>query len=392
MDKIIMQVTGNSIKVMQRPAVITSGTVGLPIEFSFDSQWDGLHKLAVFRAGQKSVTVDIMLVANLVVPWEVLEEPNLLLSIGAYGTNWDDRIVIPTLWGDVGMIRTGTDPEADPAVDPTAPVWQDALVRINAAERNMEQFQTREDVAAEVQHFVELAGVVFKNEFHEVALNNGFVEQKELGDVSEQSANHIADLSNPHKVTCEQIGAVSKRDLTEAVAEHEGNQKNPHYVTAEQIGAATVSSLESHIGDTGNPHGVTAEQIGAAPAGYGLGESSASAQAWNGAARNGFYRSNTHSPDGEWWYGINCKYDSNIAAQIAFKRVSDAGDPMVMAIRHRPTYQSANPWLEWEYVNPPFMEGVEYRTIERRNGKAVYKKLVGDTIYWRVDGSDEWKQ
>ena len=134
MDKIIMQVTGNSIKVMQRPAVITSGTVGLPIEFSFDSQWDGLHKLAVFRAGQKSVTVDIMLVANLVVPWEVLEEPNLLLSIGAYGTNWDDRIVIPTLWGDVGMIRTGTDPEADPAVDPTAPVWQEVLARVDALE------------------------------------------------------------------------------------------------------------------------------------------------------------------------------------------------------------------------------------------------------------------
>ncbi|MBQ8881693.1 MAG: hypothetical protein IJ030_05950, partial [Oscillospiraceae bacterium] len=152
--------------------------------------------------------------------------------------------------------------------------------------------------------------------------------------------------SADHTHTAEQIGAASpdyvERQLDEVrtavvradnlakdneirIHEHTASQENPHGVTAEQVGAASFDYVErelsevqiavvradnlakdneiriyEHTANQENPHGVTAEQIGAAPAGYGLGESSSSAQAWNGAARNGFYRSNTHSPDGEW--------------------------------------------------------------------------------------------
>ena len=31
-------------------------------------------------------------------------------------------------------------------------------------------------------------------------------------------------------------------------------------------------------------------------------------------------------------------------------------------------------WNEWEYVNPPLLLGVEYRTTERHLGKPVYRK------------------
>lgn len=45
----------------------------------------------------------------------------------------------------------------------------------------------------------------------------------------------------------------------------------------------------------------------------------------------------------------------------------------------------------WEFVNPPMELGVEYRTTERYNGKAVYKKLDTDGIIkWRVDGETTW--
>lgn len=33
-------------------------------------------------------------------------------------------------------------------------------------------------------------------------------------------------------------------------------------------------------------------------------------------------------------------------------------------------------WGEWEFSNPPMYSGVEYRTTERWNGKAVYTKLI----------------
>lgn len=45
-----------------------------------------------------------------------------------------------------------------------------------------------------------------------------------------------------------------------------------------------------------------------------------------------------------------------------------------------PTYairkMTQGSWGEWEWVNPPMLEGVEYRTTERFNGSPVYRKLV----------------
>ena len=52
-----VQVTGNIATVTERPRRITSGTVGLPVEFTFDSQWDGLTKVVMFRAGEVTQTI-----------------------------------------------------------------------------------------------------------------------------------------------------------------------------------------------------------------------------------------------------------------------------------------------------------------------------------------------
>ena len=42
----------------------------------------------------------------------------------------------------------------------------------------------------------------------------------------------------------------------------------------------------------------------------------------------------------------------------------------------RKSSDSGATWSEWEYVNPPMILGVEYRTTERFMGKPVYVKLV----------------
>lgn len=48
-------------------------------------------------------------------------------------------------------------------------------------------------------------------------------------------------------------------------------------------------------------------------------------------------------------------------------------------------------WSEQAWVNPPMLTGVEYRTTERYNGKAVYKMLDADgRVKWRVDGEEAW--
>ena len=122
MDGIKIEVTGNIARVIEKPARITSGTVGLPIEFTFDSQWEALRKIAVFRAG--CVTKSVELPAAETVPWEVLAIPGAWLSVGVYGTNTDGTVVIPTIWANVSAIQVGVNPDGDPSTNPTLPIWQ----------------------------------------------------------------------------------------------------------------------------------------------------------------------------------------------------------------------------------------------------------------------------
>ena len=123
MEGIRIEVTGNIARVVERPAQITAGTVGLPVEFGFDSQWDGLIKTAVFRAG-KVCKIAENLVAKTIIPWEVTENPNVWLSIGVYGVNADGVEAIPTIWANVCVIREGVSPHGDASIEPTLPVWQ----------------------------------------------------------------------------------------------------------------------------------------------------------------------------------------------------------------------------------------------------------------------------
>ena len=122
MEGIKIEVTGNMARVTRKPMTITSGTVGMPAEFSFDSAWDGLGKTAVFTAGNEKRIVPIGGGA-VTIPWEVLEVPKMWLSVGVYGTNADGTIVIPTIWENVCVIRAGADAGGDPSADPTLPIW-----------------------------------------------------------------------------------------------------------------------------------------------------------------------------------------------------------------------------------------------------------------------------
>ena len=126
MEGIRIEVVGNVARVIEKPSRITSGTVGLPVEFSFDSQWDGLGKTAVFRAGfERKVINDVG--SGAIVPWEVLKQAGVWLSVGVYGSTKDGTMVIPTIWANVAPIQIGVDPEGEEGKDPSPSLWQDIL-------------------------------------------------------------------------------------------------------------------------------------------------------------------------------------------------------------------------------------------------------------------------
>lgn len=205
MESIKIEVIGNIARVAQKPKRITSGTVGLPVEFTFDSQWDGLSKTAVFEAGGVQRVAE-NLDFNAVVPWEVLAKPARWLSIGVYGVNADGSVIIPTIWANVSPIQVGTDPEGDPSLDPKLPVWQKALNSIG----NLLGLTTNEKS--------NLVGAI--NEVHNIALAGGIETDTTLtkkGKAAEAKAtgdaikSHVENTDNPHNVSPEQIGAISAK-------------------------------------------------------------------------------------------------------------------------------------------------------------------------------------
>ncbi|MEM7585055.1 MAG: cellulose binding domain-containing protein [Acidobacteriota bacterium] len=87
------------------------------------------------------------------------------------------------------------------------------------------------------------------------------VTAEQVGAISEVALEaHVTDFTNPHQVTAEQVGAISQATLDA----HTGDFNNPHQVTAEQVGAISQAALDAHVTDFNNPHQVTALQTGAA--------------------------------------------------------------------------------------------------------------------------------
>lgn len=133
-----------------------------------------------------------------------------------------------------------------------------------------------------------------------------------------------------------------------------------------------IANAKAHLGNKSNPHGVTAEQVGAAPSGYGLGASGTWVDDLNSADQCGYYSWTSTALNTPFDYG------NMFVIRRGDSRVTQIGiDPYMVGhggivLRH----YTGSRWLEWEWVNPPMVLGVEYRTIERSGGSPVYVKKI----------------
>lgn len=131
MEPIKISVTGALATVTQKP-VLTSGTVGLGVEFTFDEAWTGLRKTAVFRCGNRPIPPVLCEEDRAQVPWEALEKPGCTLFVGVYGTD-SEGIDLPTVWAEVDRVREGaTVPDVDPS-EPTPSAYEQTLAAAKQA-------------------------------------------------------------------------------------------------------------------------------------------------------------------------------------------------------------------------------------------------------------------
>ncbi len=113
---------------------------------------------------------------------------------------------------------------------------------------------------------------------------------------------------------------------------------------------------------------------GAAPAGFGLGTDAVLTldKDANNIVANGLYYCDKNTPTGADWVGIHIQRNDRFAWQL-FRTTNGIGHSF--ATRNKDSNESPD-WGAWEWVNPPMIPGIEYRTVERWNGKSVYKKMI----------------
>lgn len=127
----ILQANKNELLVKHRE-MITSGSVNVhKAKFYFNECWDGFARTAVFKAGNKSISVILNSENVCMIPYEVLEKDKVDLYIGVYGTKGED-IVLPTIWAFATKIVLGVDIGEAPT-PPTPDIWEQILDKIPEA-------------------------------------------------------------------------------------------------------------------------------------------------------------------------------------------------------------------------------------------------------------------
>ena len=193
--------------------------------------------------------------------------------------------------------------------------------------------------------------------------------------------NLIADLSALEKrieeAETQRVAAETKRVALETgyVARAEKAAED-----AEMWAKASQGVAE---GDFATRAELEAVEAGAAPAGYGLGNTSAHGPFFNGLnynadgiTGNGFFACSNGVPTKNWGMVMHQQYGSERAVQYFYPSFNSSD---VISIKYDSVFMREKiygVWGEWEYVNPPMYLGVEYRTTERYLGRPVYAKVV----------------
>lgn len=173
------------------------------------------------------------------------------------------------------------------------------------------------------------------------------------------------------KADCDAEGEIKKAEL---IAEIDTEINAKKEAAKEEITATESDPTVPAWAKKPNPP--TPAEIGAAPAGFGLGIDFSNTSATTDVhdiSANGWYRvlggttANIPNYDGVVLASV---LQPNYRALRGYFYSGSLGTVIAEKICHKGV------WGEWEYVNPPVQQGVEYRTTERHKGNPVYCRLL----------------
>ena len=116
--------------------------------------------------------------------------------------------------------------------------------------------------------------------------------------------------------------------------------------------------------------------LGCAQGGYGLGVLGTKATTLtdaNDGTANGWYRITSTTVNGVGVVAL-VRVDSTSENNLVQTAYAGGYSDQYYLIQQRCRHNGV--WSSWEWVNPPLVDGTEYRTTERHLGKPVYMKIV----------------
>ena len=138
----------NKLTVCGREA-ITGGAVNTyVVRFVFDSAWDRMDRISVFRTEQESISTALDKNGECLIPWECVQNSHEGedLYCGVYGMIGND-VVLPTVWACLGQILPGAK-LGENAVPSTPSVAEQILAQTTAEREKAEKAAERAEKAA----------------------------------------------------------------------------------------------------------------------------------------------------------------------------------------------------------------------------------------------------
>lgn len=101
---------------------ITRGMVGAQVRITYDDPiWDNLRKTVVFSGAVKRDVITNDTVVT--IPPDVLAKSCTELLVGVYGVDVDHNLAIPTVWANLGPVKTSAVPSGDTSANNALPVY-----------------------------------------------------------------------------------------------------------------------------------------------------------------------------------------------------------------------------------------------------------------------------
>lgn len=131
---ILLNIAKATATALAREPLTSGMSAAVEVGFGFSPDWLGLSKTAVFTNGR--TTVDVLesqwsAQGTVPIPHEVLSEAGRRVMVGIYGTD-GERVVLPTVWAELGVVLPGADPSGDESTDPSLPVWAQLQAEIES--------------------------------------------------------------------------------------------------------------------------------------------------------------------------------------------------------------------------------------------------------------------